>query len=170
MNTTISIINIKDYANISDAVVAAIKEIEKDLPFNIGSCKQILLKPNLLGPNKNACTQPSFVEGVLKYLKGINVPFNNVRIGDSPGLYRVLASDVAKYIGIYDSCEKEGVKFINFESEPPIAETIPDALRMKDTHVATAIKNTRRSHRNGRYKKLLGYSTRRYKSKMSFAR
>ncbi len=140
MSTTISIINVKDYKSIPDAVVAAIKAIEKDLPFKIASCKQILLKPNLLGPNKNACTQPSFVEGVLKYLKGINVPFNNVRIGDSPGLYRTTASDVAKFVGMYELCEQEGVKFINFEGEPPVAEILPDALRMKDIHIAKAVK------------------------------
>jgi len=61
MSTKISIVNVNDYENIPDAIVAAIKMIKKDFHFDILNCKNILLKPNLLRATKDACTQPVFV-------------------------------------------------------------------------------------------------------------
>ena len=69
MSTQISIVNVNEFNGIPDAVIGAIKLIEKDIHFDFTKSKNILLKPNLLTTKKEACTQPGFIEGVLSYLK-----------------------------------------------------------------------------------------------------
>ena len=64
MSTKISIVNVNDFDGIPDAVIGAIKLIEKDIHFDFTKSKHILIKPNLLTTKKDACTQPGFVEGV----------------------------------------------------------------------------------------------------------
>ncbi len=73
MSTKISIVNVKNYDSILDAIEAGIILIAETIPFDIRECKNILIKPNLLRATKDACTQPVFVEAVLKYLKNIGV-------------------------------------------------------------------------------------------------
>lgn len=141
MVTKISIVNVNDYDGIPDAIVGAIKLIEKDFQFNFTESRNILLKPNLLTTKKEACTQPAFVEGVLMYLKNIGVNMKNVYLGDSPGQSQKVGSDVAKEIGIYEICESYGLNFVDFESDTPIVENIDNALRLKEFHVAKAIKD-----------------------------
>ena len=141
MSTRISIVNVNDYETIPKAVVAAIKLVEDNLSFDFFNSKQILLKPNLLTSKKQACTQPSFVEGVISYLKEKGVMMNNVYLGDSPGQSQKLGSDVAKKIGLYEICESYGVNFVDFESKTPIIEIIEGAIRLKEIHVADAVKN-----------------------------
>ncbi|UCD00702.1 MAG: DUF362 domain-containing protein [Promethearchaeota archaeon] len=141
MSTKISIINANDYESIPKAVVGAIKLVENSLPFSFSNSNQILLKPNLLRAKKEACTQPSFVEGVILYLKEKGISMDNVSIGDSPGQQGKNASDVVKKIGLLEICKENDVKIIDFESEIPDVEIIEDALQMKKFHVAKAIKN-----------------------------
>ena len=141
MTTKISIVDVNDYESIPDAIVAAIRMIEKDIEFSFPECKNILLKPNLLRATKDACTQPIFVEGVIKYLKESGVQMKNVSIGDSPGQIKVLASEIAKKIGLYEICEREGVKFINFEHDIPSREKINGAIRLKDYYVSKPVKD-----------------------------
>jgi len=141
MSTKISIINIKDYDNIPDAIVAAIKLIEKDLNFNLLECEKILLKPNLLRATKEACTQPIFVEGVIRYLKEAGVRMGNVSIGDSPGQIKISATQIAKKIGLYEICERMGIKFINFEHDIPVQEKIEGSLRLEDYYVSKSVKD-----------------------------
>jgi uncharacterized protein (DUF362 family)/ferredoxin-like protein FixX len=136
MSTKISIVNINDYESIPDAIVAAIKMIEEDFHFDILNCKNILLKPNLLRATKDACTQPVFVEGVIKYLKEIGVAMENVSIGDSPGQIKISAQQIAKKISLLEVCEKENIKFINFEHDTPVHDVIEGALRLKDYYVS----------------------------------
>lgn len=139
MSTKISIVNVNDYESIPDAIVAAIKMIEKDFNFNILSCKNILLKPNLLRATKDACTQPVFVEGVIKYLIEIGVAMENVSIGDSPGQIKISAEQIAKKISLLEVCEKAGIKFINFEHNTPVHDIIEGALRLKDYYVSNPV-------------------------------
>lgn len=141
MSTRVSIVNVNDYESIPKAVVGAIKLIESNISFNLSNSKQILLKPNLLRAKKEACTQPSFVEGVILYLKEKGISMDNVSLGDSPGQQGTNASDVAKQIELLDICKENDVKIIDFESEVPEVETIEDAVQMKKFHVAKAIKN-----------------------------
>ena len=141
MSMKISIVNVKDYGNIPKAVKASIKLIEPSLTFNFRDSRSILLKPNLLIENKNACTQPSFVDGVVSYLKDIGVDQNIIKIGDSPGQFKTTATKVAKSIGLYDVCQNLGIEFVDFESEPPQNETIEGALRIKDYFVAKSVKD-----------------------------
>ncbi|MFW9820557.1 MAG: DUF362 domain-containing protein [Candidatus Thorarchaeota archaeon] len=141
MTTKISIVNVKDYESIPDAIVAAITMIEKDTNFSFLEFKNILLKPNLLRATKDACTQPIFVEGVIKYLKESGVQIENVSIGDSPGQIKVSASEIARKIGLYEICEREGVKFINFEQDIPSHEKINGAIRLTDYYVSKAVKD-----------------------------
>ncbi|MHA2289179.1 MAG: DUF362 domain-containing protein [Promethearchaeota archaeon] len=141
MTTKISIVNVKDYDTIPDAIVAAIKMIEKDLEFNFLECKSILLKPNLLRATRDACTQPIFVEGIIKYLKESGVRMENVSIGDSPGQIKVSATYIAKKIGLYDVCEKAGIKFMNFEHDIPVHEKIQDSIRLHDYYVSKSVKD-----------------------------
>ncbi len=141
MSTKVSIVNVNDYDSIPNAVVSAIKLIENIISFNITNSNNILLKPNLLTSKKDACTQPSFVEGVISYLKERKVIMSNVYLGDSPGQSQKLGSDVAKEIGIYEICEKHGINFVDFESKTPIIEEINGAQRLKQIHVAGAVKD-----------------------------
>ncbi len=141
MSTKISIVNVNDFDGILDAVIGAIKLIEKDIHFDFTKSKNILLKPNLLTAKKDACTQLGFVEGVISYLKMIGISMGNVYLGDSPGQSQKLGSDVAKEIGIYEICETHGVNFVDFESDVPINEKIEGALRLKEIRVARAIKD-----------------------------
>jgi len=139
MSTKISIVNINDYESIPDAIVAAIKMIEEDFHFDILSCKKILLKPNLLRATKDACTQPVFVEGVIKYLEEIGVAMENVSIGDSPGQIKISAEQIAKKISLLEVCEKASIKFINFEHDTPVHGVIEGALRLKDYYVSNPV-------------------------------
>ena len=141
MATKISIVDVDNYASISEAIVTAIKLIEDDLPFDILKCDNILLKPNLLRATEDACTQPEFVQGVLDYLKSIGVSMKKVSIGDSPGQIRISASKIAKKIGIYDIVENEGLNFIDFEQDIPVNEKIVGALRIDDYFVSKAVKD-----------------------------
>jgi uncharacterized protein (DUF362 family)/NAD-dependent dihydropyrimidine dehydrogenase PreA subunit len=140
MSTKISIINVNDYESIPKAVIEAIKLVENYIKFDFTDSNQILLKPNLLRAKKEACTQPSFIEGVILYLKERGVSMDNVFLGDSPGQQGTNASDVIKQIGALDICKDNGVKIIDFESDVPVVETIEDAVQMKKFHVAKAIK------------------------------
>ncbi len=140
MSTKISIVNVKEFETIPEAVISAIKLIENDLGFDITQSEKILLKPNLLTSKKDACTQPAFVEGVISYLKEVGVPMSNVYLGDSPGQSEKFGSDVAKEIGIYDLCEVHGINFINFEANKPIIEKIEGASSLKEIRVARAVK------------------------------
>ena len=137
----ISIVNVLDYGNIQKAVVAAIKMIESDLQFNFNEAKSILLKPNLLIANKNACTQPSFVEGVLSYLESIGVPMDQIIIGDSPGQFNTTATKVAKSVGIFDIAKKYGIEFVDFETEVPVSETIKGAKYIEKYYIAKPVKD-----------------------------
>jgi len=139
MSTKISIVNINDYENIPDAIVAAIKMIEEDFHFDISNCKNILLKPNLLRATKDACTQPVFVEGVIKYLKEIGVAMENVSIGDSPGQIKISAEQIAKKISLLEVCKKASIKFINFEHDTPVHDVIEGALRLKDYYISNPV-------------------------------
>jgi len=141
MSTKISIVNVNDFDGIPNAVIGAIKLIEKDIHFDFTKSKNILLKPNLLTTKKDACTQPGFVEGVISYLKAIGVSMDSVYLGDSPGQSQKLGSDVAKEIGIYEICETHGLNFVDFESNIPINEKIEGALRLKEIFVAKAVKD-----------------------------
>jgi uncharacterized protein (DUF362 family) len=138
MSTKVSIVNINDYESIPDAIVAAIKMIEKDFHFDILNCKNILLKPNLLRATKtkDACTQPIFVEGVIKYLKEIGVAMENVSIGDSPGQIKISAEQIAKKISLLEVCEKASIKFINFEHDTPVHDDIEGAVRLQDYYIS----------------------------------
>jgi uncharacterized protein (DUF362 family)/NAD-dependent dihydropyrimidine dehydrogenase PreA subunit len=140
MSTKISIVNVKEFETIPEAVIGAIKLIENDLNFNFAQSDKILLKPNLLTSKKDACTQSVCVEGVISYLKEIGVPMSNVYLGDSPGQSEKAGSDVAKEIGIYDLCNANNIKFVDFEGKIPIKEDIEGALRLKKIHVAKIVK------------------------------
>jgi len=141
MSTKISIVNVKNYDSILDAIKAGIKLIANTLPFDIRECKNILLKPNLLRPTKDACTQPVFVKAVLEYLKDIGVEKDNIWIGDSPCQIKSSAKMIAEKIGLYEVCEEAGVKFINFEHDIPVHEDIDGSIRLKDYYVSKPVKD-----------------------------
>ncbi|MBY8982488.1 MAG: DUF362 domain-containing protein [Candidatus Lokiarchaeota archaeon] len=138
--TKVSIVSIKEYKNVEDAIVAALELIEIDFKFDIDSSQYILLKPNLLIDKKDACTQPSFVKGIIKYLKLKKISMEKVFIGDSPGQVRKTAITIAKKLNIYDICEKEGLRFINFEKDTPIKEEIKDGIKLKEIFVSKPVK------------------------------
>ena len=141
MPTKISIVNVKNYNSISDAIKAGITLIAKSLPFDIRECKNILLKPNLLRASKDACTQPVFVEAVLKYLEEVGVEKDRISIGDSPGQIKISAQTIAKKIGLYEICEDAGIRFINFEHDTPVHEDIDDSIRLKDYYISKPVKD-----------------------------
>lgn len=141
VSTQIAIVKIDDYDSVPDAIVAAIRLIEKDLNYIISDFSNILLKPNLLRANKDACTQPEFVQGIINYLKQAGISIENVKIGDSPGQIQMFASKIAKKVGIYDICEKEGLTFVDFEKEVPIKESIDGALRLNEYYISKPVKD-----------------------------
>ena len=141
MSTKISIVNVKNYDSILDATKAGIRLIADSLPFDIRECKNNLLKPNLLRPTKDACTQPVFVRAVLEYLKDVGVENDNISVGDSPCQIKSSAQTIAKKIGVYDVCEEAGVKFINFEQDIPVHEDIDGAIRLKDYYISKPVKD-----------------------------
>jgi len=107
ISTKISIINVKNFDSIPDAIKTGITLIYSALPFDIRECKNILLKPNLLRATKDACTQPVFVEAVLKYLKDVGVENDNICIGDSPGQIKLSAISCLCCVEI---CPQEAIK------------------------------------------------------------
>ncbi|MHA1457498.1 MAG: hypothetical protein ACTSR5_16245, partial [Promethearchaeota archaeon] len=78
MTTKISIVHIEDYKNLQEAIIKGIELIEDDFKFNLHELSNILLKPNLLRATEDACTQPSFVDGVLSYLTKKGIDMENV--------------------------------------------------------------------------------------------
>ncbi len=66
---------------------------------------------------------------------------DKVVLGDSPGQQGKSVSDIAKEIGMFEVCEEHGIKLIDFGSEPPLIETIDNAINMKEFRVAKAIKD-----------------------------
>jgi uncharacterized protein (DUF362 family)/Pyruvate/2-oxoacid:ferredoxin oxidoreductase delta subunit len=141
MSTRVSIVNVNDYESIPKAVVGAIKLIQDNIPFSISNSKRILLKPNLLTSKKDACTQPTFVEGIIQYLQEKGLSMDNVYLGDSPGQSQKVGSDVARKTGIHEICEKYGIKIVDFESGSPSIVKIENALRLKEIHVAKEIED-----------------------------
>ncbi|MFX1275021.1 MAG: DUF362 domain-containing protein [Promethearchaeota archaeon] len=142
MLTQISIVNVKDYKSIQDAVKEAVILIEDNLTFNFSNANSILIKPNLLTGNKNACTNPSFVDGILSYLKEKKIPLEKILIGDSPGQSNESAIGVAKKIGLFEICENYGIEISDFESQPPIKESIDGAIKLKDSFIAKMVKES----------------------------
>jgi uncharacterized protein (DUF362 family) len=140
MTTKVGIVNVKDFSDIPSAIKAGIELIEDSLPYDILKCQNIMLKPNLLRATNDACTEPLLVQGVIDYLKNKGVPSERIYIGDSPGQIRMTASTIAKKIGMYQICEKEGINFVNFESFSPIQETIEDSKRIKEYYVSQPVK------------------------------
>lgn len=140
MKTRIAIVNIDDHEEIQDAVIEAIKLIEP-LPFNLQEAKNILIKPNLLTAKKNACSQPSFVEGIIKYLLNLNIPAKRIKIGDSPGQFRTTARKIAEEVGIYEVCERYGIEFTEFENIAPSQEDIQEGQILEEHYIAQAVKD-----------------------------
>ena len=140
MSTKVSIVYINDFTSIQEAIIRALELIESDFRFNLLDSKSILLKPNLLRATKDACTQPTFVDGVLSYLKKKGVNMENVQIGDSPGQIRTTASKIAQKVGIFQVAEKMGVKFIDFGNDTPFHEKVENAVHLKDYYVSKAVK------------------------------
>jgi uncharacterized protein (DUF362 family)/Pyruvate/2-oxoacid:ferredoxin oxidoreductase delta subunit len=140
MSTKVSIVYINDFTSIQEAVIRALELIESDFRFNLLDSKSILLKPNLLRATKDACTQPTFVDGVLSYLKKKGVNMENVQIGDSPGQIRTTASKIAQKVGIFQVAEKMGVKFVDFGNDTPFHEKVENAVHLKDYYVSKAVK------------------------------
>ncbi|MHA1105883.1 MAG: DUF362 domain-containing protein [Promethearchaeota archaeon] len=141
MTTKISIVHIEDYKNLQEAIIKGIELIEDDFKFNLHELSNILLKPNLLRATEDACTQPSFVDGVLSYLTKKGIDMENVSIGDSPGQIKTTASKIAKKIGLYEVADKKGVKFVDFEKEVPVHETIDGVIALKDYYVSKPVKD-----------------------------
>ncbi|MBD3211855.1 MAG: DUF362 domain-containing protein [Candidatus Lokiarchaeota archaeon] len=139
--TRVSIVNIEDFPTTEDAIIHAIELIESDFHFNLNSAKEILLKPNLLIGKKDACTQPGFVNGVIKYLQKKAVEMKNVFIGDSPGQFKKNATDIAKKVGIYEVCRDSRVEFKEFENEIPYHEKIEGGEKLTDYYVSKPIKD-----------------------------
>ena len=140
MATKISIVKIDDFPSVQQSIIKAIELIESDFDFNLLESEKILLKPNLLRDNEDACTQPAFVEGVLSYLKKKGVKMENVQIGDSPGQIRMSASSIAKEVGLFQVAERDGVGFVDFEHDVPFHEKVEDAVWLKDYYVSKAVK------------------------------
>jgi uncharacterized protein (DUF362 family)/ferredoxin-like protein FixX len=139
MSTRVSIVNINDHKSVPDAVIHALELIESDFNFTIDRCEKILMKPNLLRANTNACTRPIIVEGVISYLKKKNISMEKVSIGDSPGQIRVVASRIAEKIGLLKIIDKESIRFLDFEKEVPIHYEFGDAMRLNDYYVSKPV-------------------------------
>jgi uncharacterized protein (DUF362 family)/ferredoxin len=139
--TKVSIVNSNKFPNVEDSIVKAIELIEDEFKFNLNESDQILLKPNLLIGKKDACTQPSFIEGIIKYLKKKGISMDHVFIGDSPGQFKKNATEIAKKVDIYDVAQKNHIEFLEFENEIPYHESVEDGEKLTDYFVSKPVKD-----------------------------
>jgi uncharacterized protein (DUF362 family)/NAD-dependent dihydropyrimidine dehydrogenase PreA subunit len=52
-----------------------------------------------------------------------------------------LATQIAKKIGLYEICEKAGIRFRNFEHDIPVHEKIEESIRLEDYYVSKSVKD-----------------------------
>ena len=79
--------------------------------------KKVLIKPNLLSgaaPEKAVTTHPEFLRAAIILAKEEGA--SEITVGDSPGYHPPLFA--AKRSGLFQVTEEEGVKWIDFNSEP----------------------------------------------------
>ncbi len=133
LKTTVAIVRADEYPGIDEAVAAALKLIKANELIAAGD--QILIKPNLLMKIKNACTEPDFLTGVVRYIKQYNT---NLQLGDSPGQFRHRAKSVMKAVGLDTVIEAEGVAYAEFESGGVLNEN-NNARLMKKSHIAKPV-------------------------------
>lgn len=87
--------------------------LDQIVDFKVLEGKKIVLKPNVRsvhGPERSKTTQPSVVESVIKYFQ--KRCDNEIIVTDS-AVIGVDSIESAKKSGIWDVCEKLGVKFID---------------------------------------------------------
>lgn len=131
--TKVAVVKTDEYANIDEAVSAALMLIEADK--YIAPDDHILFKPNLLMKIRNACTESDFLQAVIRYVK----PFNtNLKLGDSPGQFKHRAKTVLKAVGHDAVIEAEGVEYAEFEAGGVLMEN-KKARHMPKQHIARPV-------------------------------
>ncbi|PLX16097.1 MAG: hypothetical protein C0601_10765 [Candidatus Muiribacterium halophilum] len=105
------------YYNREDIFVK-VNEIFEETGFykNVSKEDRIFLKVNLLtaaSPDKAVCTNPVFVDAVIKVL--LKNGYKRLECGDSPGIGS--PEKVAKASGIYDILKQNNVSFVSIENE-----------------------------------------------------
>lgn len=131
--TKVAVVKTDEYANIDEAVSAALTLIKADR--YITPDDQILFKPNLLMKIKNACTESDFLRAVIQFVKPYNA---NLKLGDSPGQFKHRAKSVLKAVGMDEVIEAEGVEYAEFETGGVLMEN-KKAKHMHKSHIARPV-------------------------------
>lgn len=123
--SVVNIVKCNDYDE--ENVYLALKEAMSKSDFPIIKNKTILVKPNILSDAKpEVClsTHPSVVKAVIRILKEEGA--KKILVGDSPGLQK--SNFKPKKSGIYQVCEQEDVKWVDF-SKDPVKKLVPFVKR-----------------------------------------
>lgn len=107
----------------AENVFQALKLIERDVREGIARKKQVMIKPNLVVPNKQlAATHVECLEGILEFLKPIYK--GEVLIGDSPaGVQATEAFDNYKY---HELAKRYNVRFVSLDEQPTEIRHVSD--------------------------------------------
>ncbi len=119
------------------------KAIKKGLELNgefrdiIKNKKNVIIKPNTLLANKNATTDSEILRSTIKILKENNII---PKVGDCSGQQKKgETKEVFEKLGYLDIIKQEGVKFSDFEKDPPIKKTIKSNSILKDVFLSKEI-------------------------------
>jgi uncharacterized protein (DUF362 family)/Pyruvate/2-oxoacid:ferredoxin oxidoreductase delta subunit len=116
MNNKISVRRCERYD--LDLIYDKISEIYRKTDGPDVTGKKVLVKPNILSdndPQKCISTHPVVVEAIIRFLQSSGA---TVVVGDSPAVHNQKFK--AEKSGIYDVCERTGVKWIDFMKNPVV--------------------------------------------------
>ncbi len=135
--TKIALVKADEYNSVDEAVFAALDLIEVDKVIQPNDT--LLLKPNLLLKNKDACTEGDFIQGIARYLKKINT---NISLGDSPGQFGHKAKNIVRLLSIDKIMEEENIAYVEFEGEKSVKVENPDAKIMRSYFISRPVHET----------------------------
>lgn len=132
----VSIVKLEDFGNDASRAVAEAIRLLNPLPFDVSG--KVLVKPNLVGKNLNACTSKEVIKGVINWAEG---RADELWIGDSPGAGIVEDGciGVLRWMDLLSWLEGKGVKVRNFDGERVHHVSIPGAGIMESNVVADAV-------------------------------
>lgn len=136
MNAKVSIVRLSDFNNIAPAAIAEAIRLLDPLPFKFSG--KVLIKPNLVGKNLNACTSREVIKGAVESIKDMA---EELWIGDSPGagIVKEGCLGVLKWMDLIGWLDERSVRVRNFDGEEVHHVSIPEADIMGKSTIADAV-------------------------------
>ncbi|MFX1486706.1 MAG: DUF362 domain-containing protein [Promethearchaeota archaeon] len=130
----VSVVQIKKYATLKDAVLNAI-DLVGGFQKLFRKGEKVLLKPNMLMAKEGVFTDPRLIKELILLAKEDGA---EVLVGDSPGGEETLTKSKEQFraAGILEIINKTGAKFASFETAGPVELEIKNARRLKETLIA----------------------------------